>query len=233
MALQDAGRDPLAPHSLSPGELKELLAAERVGKPFLAFRDEDGCLLISVPDGGDKKSSIGRRAEMDLSIPWDGEVSGLHAELECIGGEWTILDDGLSTNGTHLNGERIRGRHRLRDEDRIRVGRTVLVFNAAHSASAGETVAAGPLSVLPDLTDTQRQVLIALCRPYRDGASFATPASNQQIADELFLSVAAVKMHLRALFNRFELAELPQNQKRVRLAECAMQFGLVSQRDLS
>ena len=40
-------------------------------------------------------------------------------------------------------------------------------------------------------------------------------------------------MHLRRLFSRFELDELPQNQKRARLAECALQLGLISQRDLA
>ena len=75
-------------------------------------------------------------------------------------------------------------------------------------------------------------MLIALCRPYRDGAGFATPATNQQIAAEVFLSIDAVKMHLRALFARFELAELPQNRKRAALAECALQFGVISQREL-
>ena len=81
------------------------------------------------------------------------------------------------------------------------------------------------------LTDTQRRVLIALCRPYRDGG-FATPATNQEIAAEVFLSVDAVKMHLRTLFGRFALGELPQNQKRARLAECALQSGMISHRDL-
>jgi DNA-binding NarL/FixJ family response regulator len=117
--------------------------------------------------------------------------------------------------------------------DRIRIGHTVLVYNHARSAPLEETETAGDRPALPQLTDTQRRVLIALCRPYRDGANFATPASNQQIAGEVFLSVAAVKMHLRTLFNRFELGELPQNQKRTRLAECVLQFGLISQRDLA
>jgi predicted ArsR family transcriptional regulator len=94
-------------------------------------------------------------------------------------------------------------------------------------------VTAGEVAALPRLTDTQRKVLIALCRPYRDGGSFATPASNQQIAGEVFLSVDAVKMHLRNLFAKFDLGELPQNQKRARLAECALQLGLISQRDLT
>jgi hypothetical protein len=38
--------------------------------------------------------------------------------------------------------------------------------------------------------ETQWRVLIALCRPFNAGGSFATPATNQQIAGELFLSVA-------------------------------------------
>ena len=225
--------DPVAPHALSPRELKEVLAAERAGEPFLAFRDEQGCLSLFVLGRDPRTSTVGRRGEMDLSISWDGQVSGLHAELLCLGGEWTIADDGLSTNGTYVGGQRISGRQRLRDGDRIRVGGTILAYNAAQPSPAGTTVTAGEVAALPRLTDTQRKVLIALCRPYRDGASFATPASNQQIAGELFLSVDAVKMHLRNLFVKFDLGELPQNQKRARLAECALQLGLISQRDLA
>jgi FHA domain len=224
--------DPVAPHSLSPRELKELLTAERAGEPFLAFRDGEGHLSLHVLGREGSASMVGRRGTMDLPIPWDSEVSGLHAELRCLGGEWTILDDGLSRNGTFLNGERVSGRQRLRDGDRIRVGRTVIAYNAAQTSSPGTTVNAGDIPALPQLTDMQRRVLIALCRPYRDGGSFAIPASNQQIASEVFLSVDAVKMHLRALFHRFELTELPQNKKRTRLVECALQFGLISPRDL-
>jgi FHA domain len=228
---QDA-RDPVAPHSLSPVELKQLLAAVRAGEPFLAMRDDTGHLLLRSLGDQRGTRTLGRRAEMDVSLPWDGEVSNLHAELQCLGGEWTISDDGLSTNGTYVNGARVGARHRLRDGDRIRVGRTVLVYRMADAARAESTIASPRLAALPKLTDTQRRVVVALCRPYRDGASFATPASNQQIADELFLSVDAVKMHLRALFVRFELSALAQNEKRARLAECALQLGLVTQRDL-
>jgi FHA domain len=223
--------DPLAPHSLSPSELKQMMAAERAGRALLAFRDEQGGLCLFSADAGSETSTVGRRAEMDLSIPWDNEVSGLHAELQYLGGEWAVLDDGLSTNGTYVNGQRISGRQRLRDGDRIRVGRTVLAYKAAPVAEPQLTVAAGSMPAL-NLTDTQRRVLVALCRPYRDG-SFTTPASNQVIAGELFLSVDAVKMHLRSLFGKFELADLPQNQKRAKLAERALQLGVISQRDLA
>jgi predicted component of type VI protein secretion system len=165
--------------------------------------------------------------------PWDSEVSGLHAEMQYLGEEWTIVDDGLSRNGTYLNGERINSRQRLRDGDRIRVGRTVLADNAAEAAEPDATATAGELPSLPILTDTQRRVLISLCRPYRDGGSFATPASNQQIASEVFLSVDAVKMHLRTLFGKFQLGDLPQNQKRAKLAESALQSGAISHRELA
>ena len=67
------------------------------------------------------------------------------------------------------------------------------------------------------LTEQQRKILIALCRPAHDSAA-ATPATNRQIADEVFLSVDAVKAHLRVLFDRFGMGELPQNEKRARLA---------------
>ncbi len=234
MAIQlDKAGDPIAPHSLSPSELKELLTAERAGRAFLAFRDAQGLLSLFVPGRGGQTRTVGRGARMDVSIPWDVEVSGLHAELQGLGGEWTIVDDGLSTNGTFVNGKRVSGRQRLRDGDRIRVGRTVLAYYGASATPTESTVTAGNEPALQKLTDTQRRVLIALCRPYRDGTSFATPASNQQIAAEVFLSVDAVKMHLRTLFGKFELGELPQNQKRARLAECVLQYGVISQRDLA
>ena len=46
------------------------------------------------------------------------------------------------------------------------------------------------------------------------------------------MTVDAVKAQLRALFTKFELGDLPQHEKRVRLAECVMQYGLISPQDL-
>lgn len=233
LAASRSGVDPLASHSLAPQELKRVIAAERDGKPFLALRDGEGRLLLKVLEAGASGPlTLGRRLNVDVATPWDGEVSALHAELECIAGEWTIVDDGLSRNGTFVNGQRIHSRQRLRAGDRIRVGRTVIAFAADSSVPIGTTVTAGELPPLPELSQMQRRVLIALCRPFRDGDKFATPPSNHEIAEEVFLSVVAVKMHLRTLFNKLGLSELPQNQKRTRLVEAALQLGLVSPRDL-
>jgi hypothetical protein len=44
--------------------------------------------------------------------------------------------------------------------------------------------------------------------------------------------VDAVKVHLRALFEKFDVAGLPQNKKRLAPAERALQSGIVSEPDL-
>ena len=45
------------------------------------------------------------------------------------------------------------------------------------------------------------------------------------------VSVDAVKAHLRVLFERFGLDDLPQNQKRARLAAVALVNGVVKQHE--
>jgi pSer/pThr/pTyr-binding forkhead associated (FHA) protein len=222
--------DPLSRHSLSASELKALMEVERAGEAFIAYRDEQGALRFFTAGEGSETSTLGRRPETNLSIGWDSEVSGLHAELQHLGGEWTVVDDGLSTNGTFVDGQRVSGRQRLRDESRIRVGQTILAYRAAQMTGVGETVMASR-QLAVQLTDMQRSVLVTLCRPYRDGG-FGTPATNQDIASELFLSVDAVKMHLRTLFAKFELGDLPQNQKRATLVERALSSGAISRREL-
>jgi pSer/pThr/pTyr-binding forkhead associated (FHA) protein len=223
---------PLAQHTATPAELRERIEAERVGRPFLVLRDGDGAQrLVELGPGGDRLS-IGRAPTNDVSLPWDTEVSRLHAELECIGGEWTASDDGLSTNGTFVNGRRVTGRVRLRDGDVLRVGRTSIAFRRPASEDSQPTRVGAPRLTLQDLTPTQRAVLIALARPYRDD-EFAVPATNGTIAEEVHLSVDAVKANLRALFTRFGIEHLPQNQKRSRLVAEALQQGVLSARDLA
>jgi pSer/pThr/pTyr-binding forkhead associated (FHA) protein len=152
--------------------------------------------------------------------------------LELVGGECTLVDDGLSRNGSYVNGDRVHGRRRLRDGDVLRFGNTLVQYREPVAETGDSTVAATGILTSASLSDAQRRVLVALCRPFKDGSEFATPATNQQIADELFLSVEAVKTHLRALFGKFEVEDLPQNRKRLALAERALQSGLVSARDL-
>jgi len=222
--------DPLAPHTATPQELQARIEAERAGLPFLVLRDGDGAQRL-VELGADGRLSIGRNPSNDISLPWDEEVSRLHAELECIGGEWTISDDGLSRNGTFVNGSRIGGRVRLRDGDIIRAGATAIAYRRPSDELSSPTNIGAPRLSADDLPATQRQVLVALARPYKHDDR-AAPASNGEIAEELHLSVDAVKAHLRALYQRFGLEALPQSQKRARLVAEALQSGIVSRREL-
>lgn len=229
--MEDVPRSPLSAHAASPAELRDRIEAERRGQPFLVLRVQGGPQRIVDLEGDSDRLSVGRAPQNDIDLQWDTEVSRLHAELERIGGEWTASDDGLSRNGTFVNGTRISGRHRLRDGDVLRVGRTQIAFRRPETEDSMPThVAAGQVAPA-DLPPLSRQVLVALARPYKHD-EFAVPATNQQIAGELHLSVDAVKSHLRTLFARFGIEHLPQNQKRSRLVAEALQSGLVSVRDL-
>ncbi len=136
----------------------------------------------------------------------------------------------MSRNGSYVNGERVTGRRRLRDRDMLRFGRTVVLYRAPTEPKASSTVLASDVMVAASLSETQRKVLIALYRPFKDGAVHATPATNQQIADELFLSVQAVKAHLRALFEKFGVGDLAQNSKRAALVQRAQQSAALRPR---
>lgn len=62
-------------------------------------------------------------------------VSREHARIEFVDGEYYISDLG-SLNGTFVNSERIRGRRKLADGDRIRIYEIVLLFHEAGAPAA-------------------------------------------------------------------------------------------------
>jgi hypothetical protein len=223
--MRDMAGNPVA-------ELKARTEAERSGVPFLLYRDgEDRQRLFSF-ERDVVHASVGRRETADLVLDWDEQVSRLHAQFERVEQDWTVVDDGLSRNGTFVNGERLSGRRRLSDGDSLRFGGTTMIFRSPQVDEQAGTAVASQIPTAVDLSTTQRRVLVALCRPYKDGTAFASPATNQQVADELFLSVDAVKTHLRVLFAKFGIEQLPQNQKRIRLVERAFYAGLITERDL-
>src|ERR687886_727417 len=142
----------------SPSELKEQLEAQRRGIPFLVYRDGEGAQRIVRLAVASRRLTVGRRETNDVALSWDPHVSRVHAELERVGQEWTVIDEGLSRNGSYVNGGRVIGRRRL--------------------------------------------------------------------------SVAAVKAHLRALFAKFKVGDLPHNQKRLKLVAEAFRTGALSHDDL-
>ena len=223
---------PLGPKPVTAVELKAQIEAERDGRPFLAYRNEMGEQQLLVIDETLSELWVGRSPSAAVVLGWDEQVSALHAQLEMVGDECTLVDEGLSRNGSFVNGERVSGRRRLRDGDMLRVGQTLILYRRPAADEAGSTVAATDVLTAAGVSPAQRRVLVALCRPFKEGAAFASPSTNQQIADELTLSVDAVKTHMRALFEKFGVEELPQNRKRVAVVERALQTGLINEREL-
>lgn len=212
-------------------DLKARAEAERAGEPFLLFSDRDGrqSLFFFAPDM--VRASVGRQASSEVVIDWDDQVSRLHARFERVEGGWEVADDGFSRNGTFVNGERVSGRRRVKDGDAVRFGRTMVTFRSPKREQQFAAGAGGTADTVR-LSTSQRRVLVALCRPYKDRGGFANPATDEQIAEELVLSVGAVRAQLKVLYAKVGVEDLPQNETRVRLVERAFAAGLVSARDL-
>ena len=210
-------------HSSTPSELQERLAAERSDAPFVELRDGDGVQHL-IPLAGDRLT-VGRSPASGLALPWDAQVSRTHASLECIDGVWTLLDDGRSTNGTFVNEERVQGRRTLRHLDVIRVGATRLRFHDPSESTDSKLTEVASHAAIPAVTPAQLRVLVALCRPAEG------PASNEEIAEELTVSIDTVKTHMRALFDAFNLQASAPYRKRFELVRLAIDAGLVPPQD--
>ena len=204
--------------------------AETAEKPSLVYRDDrQRQRVLSLLDG---RLTVGREPSQDLSLEWDAEVSRLHALLERLGGTWTVVDDQISSNGTFVNGVRVSGRRRLRDQDVIRFGATLVTFRDPTAPAEGTAPAGGWTTATP-VGAAQRRVLVALCRPLLVGAGVAVAPSNREIADELSISIEAVRSQMKVLFDIFDVPELPPNRKRAELAQRAIAAGIVRAPDLA
>jgi DNA-binding NarL/FixJ family response regulator len=227
--IETAAETRLSRVQQTPAELKEVIAAERTGHPFLVWRSGDGAQQLLLLDPQRWRVTIGRDPAADIALSSDAEVSRTHALLEQVGRGWTLVDDGLSRNGSFVNGARVIGRRRLRDTDRLVFGNTALTYRETAGAITQTASAIDTPGTIP-LTPMQRKVLVALCRPVHESDS-ATPATNRQIAQEVYLTVDAVKAHLRVLFERYGLSQLPQNEKRARLVAAVLEAGALAPRD--
>jgi hypothetical protein len=206
-------------HASTPSELQAKIAAGRSTSPFIELRDGEGVQqLMPLPQDG---LTIGRTPASGLALIWDAQVSRSHASIEAIDGVWTVLDDGRSTNGTFVNEERVQGRRTLHHLDVIRTGATRLRFHDPAADSDMKLTEVASEVVSPPLTAAQRRVLVALCR-FSEG-----PATNEEIAQELTVSVDTVKSHMRALFDAFNLGAAPPYRKRFELVRLAVDAGLV------
>ena len=125
----------------APAELKRRLAADRAGTAYLLYRDPGaGERILPLQESA---AVIGRDAACDAPLTWDEQVSRLHVELANLRGHWLVIDDGLSRNGTFVNGERVVGRRRLHNGDQLLVGSTTLLFCEAQAGDRRSTAVPG------------------------------------------------------------------------------------------
>lgn len=219
--------NPFDTQPLTAEESDARLHAQETGRSFLVMRGPGGDQRITILPEPRHTITIGRREDNDIALPWDPNVSRVHAELHPVGPEWALQDDGLSRNGSYVNARRVSGRHRLHNLDIIKVGMTALLFRAPLDRVPG-TAAGAPPAQPPELTPIQTQVLKALCGPFLADQPAPIPATNKEIAEQVHLSVEAVKGCLRLLSTKFGVGNLPQNEKRARLAAEAIKRGAVT-----
>lgn len=104
---------------------------------------------------------LGRAPQADVRFGPDHDlpVSGRHAAVVFRDGDW-ILRDLASTNGTFVNGERIKGEHQLGDQDLIRLGDggPMLRFGIIHDNWRPTPVATAPVADSPGAPDAPELV---------------------------------------------------------------------------
>jgi hypothetical protein len=83
----------------------------------------------------DREIIIGRSSELDMVLVED-MVSRKHSKISSVGGELWIEDQG-STNGTFINGERIK-KAKLKEGDRILIGTSIIKLVGVDAAMAAK-----------------------------------------------------------------------------------------------
>jgi DNA-binding SARP family transcriptional activator len=131
--------------------------------PIVCWRDPEGAEQELDLTATPAQATIGRRDDNDVALPWDEEVSRVHALFERVGAEWTVRDDGLSRNGTWVNGERLAGSRRLLDGDVVRVGRTLLTVRGASTRQDSRSTR----GATSGLSAGGSRVVVHLCGPLR------------------------------------------------------------------
>ena len=168
----------------------------------------------------------GRRIELDselivgredasLTID-DPEISRRHAAIRPADGGFEIEDLG-SRNGTHVNGSRIEGATRLGGGDSIKLGQSVIAFEAARGAEtvaspvqAPPTAAPAPPAPAPPAPAGSAPRSAPRSAPSEPFGTYAAPAgskkrrgiASRQLAPQLltFAAVAATAIALVIYF---------------------------------
>ena len=215
--MPDDTHESVAP---TAADLKAVIEAERTGLPFVHWRTDRRPAGAAGAPARARAADVGRRPDSDLALGWDTEVSRAHALLEL---RRRAVDRrrrrAVAQRDVRQRQPRPRPPSAARPRPSVLRADAALIFREPPDPEHGASTAQAPGNVaaraaVGDPAQGPRSRSAARC----NDSTAATPATNRQIADEVFLSVDAVKAHLRVLFDRFGVGELPQNEKRARLA---------------
>lgn len=187
------------------------------GRPYVRYRD--GVLFRALAlSPSASPVDIGRIDACPVRIQSDPLVSRRHAQLVFAAGWWSI-EDAASHIGTFIGDTRIAGETILRDGACFRVGDTVLSVHLPESGRDQATLEepAEPGRLDPD--PLQREILVALARPWLAGHELPVSPDDADIAHTLDCDVTSIADALAELYEQGGLSsEFDQRSGLVALA---------------
>src|SRR6266496_2448682 len=106
-------------------------------------------ILIQGADGQSKtypltgdRISLGRSSTTELCFADDAGLSRQHMALEREGEDWYVQDLG-SKNGTQVNNIPLKGKLKLKSDDRITAGHLVIIYDDRTATPAAAAAVAG------------------------------------------------------------------------------------------
>ncbi len=160
---------------------------------------------------------IGRAADNDVVLTTEPTVSRYHAELVSVEDGWAIRDLG-SHNGTHVNGTR------LAENSTQAVGPTDVITLGAVTLRLLEMDHGGGLTIEDGRGRELHRLLTALSQREREVLTLvAQGRTDEQVANELYISVKTVHSHLDRIRDKTSV------RRRAELTRLAVRLGLATQ----
>lgn len=157
---------------------------------------------------------VGRGTDNAIVLEGDS-VSRRHAHFESRGTTWYIVDDN-STNGTYLNEEQIEGEAPLSNNDRIKVGPTILKYLSGADAEAKYHEEIYRMTIVDGLTQihNKRYLFEALERECIRARRHARDLSVVMFDIDYFKKINDQYGHLAGDYVLRELARIVQERTR-------------------
>jgi hypothetical protein len=161
------------------------------------------------------ESVMGRYPFCDIVLP-SHTISRQHARVVQVDDHY-FVEDMNSLNGTFVNGDRVRGRVQLKDQDRIRLYETLLIFRLTDESEHEQN---------PDAASSE----IAQTAPFFPVGAGNEDFESEASSDRAIAVVSALELrsgvcggeqgqeHLRAILRRMQLID-SQNELSVMLAQ--------------